>query len=94
VHIIFFILTFVASVIVGFLFAIATLVQKDAISEISAKVYSVDLLGAALGALIISILLIPLLGIIYTGIILGILNLLCALITFSRRKSVTKQNLL
>ncbi len=82
VHIIFFILTFVISLVVGFLFAIATLIQKEAISEISAKVYSVDLLGAALGALIISILLIPLIGIVYTGIILGILNLLCALITF------------
>jgi len=82
VHIIFFILTFVISLVVGFLFAIATLIQKEAISEISAKVYSVDLLGAALGALIISILLIPLIGIVYTGIILGILNLMCALITF------------
>ncbi len=86
VHIIFFILTFIISLIVGFLFAIATLIQKEAISEISAKVYSVDLLGAALGALIISILLIPLAGIIYTGIILGILNLLCALIIVSGRK--------
>jgi spermidine synthase len=82
VHIIFFALTFIISLVVGFLFAIATLIQKEAISEISAKVYSVDLLGAALGALIISILLIPLIGIVYTGIILGILNLLCALITF------------
>ena len=68
--------------ITGFLFSIATLIQKLAISEISAKVYSVDLIGAALGALIISILLVPLTGIIYTGIIIGILNLLCALNTF------------
>ena len=89
VHIIFFMLTFIISLVVGFLFAIATLIQKDAISEISAKVYSVDLIGAALGALIISILLIPLIGIVYTGIILGILNLLCALITISVRRSVS-----
>jgi spermidine synthase len=89
VHIIFFILTFIISLVVGFLFAVATLIQKQAISEISAKVYSVDLLGAALGAFIISILLIPLIGIVYTGIILGILNLLCALITFSGRKSAS-----
>ena len=82
VHIIFFLLTFFISVITGFLFSIATLIQKQAISEISAKVYSVDLIGAALGALIISILLVPLTGIIYTGIIIGILNLLCALNTF------------
>ncbi len=87
VHIIFFVLTFVISLIVGFLFAIATLIQKQAISEISAKVYSIDLIGAALGALIISIMLIPLIGIVYTGIILGILNLLCALVTISGRKS-------
>lgn len=82
VHIIFFLLTFIISVITGFLFSIATLIQKQAISEISAKVYSVDLIGAALGALIVSILLVPLTGIIYTGIIIGILNLLCALNTF------------
>jgi spermidine synthase len=89
VHIIFFILTFIISLVVGFLFAIATLIQKQAISEISAKVYGVDLLGAALGALIISILLIPLIGIVYTGIILGILNLLCSLVTISGRKSAS-----
>jgi spermidine synthase len=88
VHIIFFILTFVISFIIGLLFSMATLLQKAPISEISAKVYSVDLVGAAAGALFTSVLLIPVTGILWTSIILGALNALCALITILRNKTI------
>ena len=88
VHIIFFVLTFAISFIVGLLFSMATLLQKAPVSEISAKVYSVDLIGAAVGALFTSVLLIPVIGIIWTSITLGALNALCALITILKYKNI------
>jgi spermidine synthase len=88
VHIIFFILTFVISFMVGLLFSMATLLQKAPISEISAKVYSVDLVGAAVGALITSVLLIPVTGILWTAVTLGALNSLCALVTILKNKTM------
>ncbi len=88
VHIIFFLLTIIVSFIVGLMFSVATHLQKDDISTITAKVYSVDLIGSALGALIVSVILIPLAGIIYTCIILGSLNLLSALFTLSKKRSI------
>jgi spermidine synthase len=88
VHIIFFILTFVISFMTGLLFSMATLLQKAPISEISAKVYSVDLVGAAVGALFASVLLIPVTGIIWTAITLGALNALSALVTILKNKTM------
>ena len=93
VHIIFFLLTLIISFIVGLLFSMATLLQKEGISNISAKVYSIDLVGSALGALIVSVLLIPLTGIIYACIIMAVFNFLAALFSLSKRKSLNRHNL-
>jgi spermidine synthase len=88
VHIIFFTLTFIISFMTGLLFSMATLLQKAPISEISAKVYSVDLVGAAVGALFTSVLLIPITGILWTAITLGALNAVCALVTILKNKTM------
>ncbi len=88
VHIIFLLLTMIVSYIVGLVFSMATLLQKEGISSISAKVYSIDLVGSALGALIISVLLIPLTGIIYACLIMAVLNFLAAFFSLSKMKSI------
>ena len=86
VHIIFFLLTLAVSYMVGLVFSMATILQKERISSISAKVYSIDLIGSALGALIVTILLIPLAGIIYACLIMAGFNFLAAFFSLSRKK--------
>jgi predicted membrane-bound spermidine synthase len=67
-------------------FALASKIQKKSISSAAAESYSSDLLGSAFGALLTSAFLIPLLGIIKVGIVLGILNILIAVIILLKRK--------
>lgn len=78
IHIIFICLTLSFSVITGLLFSVSTKIRINSIIDTAAKRYSVDLLGSAIGILLTSILLVPLIGIIYSLIFLAILNLLVA----------------
>ncbi len=86
VHSVFFLLTLLIAILTGMQFALASKIQKKNISSAAAESYSSDLLGSAFGALLTSAFLIPLLGIIKVGIVLGVLNLLIAVIILLKRK--------
>ena len=68
------------------LFSLASKLQPGNISGIAAEIYGTDLIGSALGALLVSTILIPIFGLIKVAIIVGGVNLICALITLLRRK--------
>ncbi len=96
--IMFIILTFLGASFVGVQFSSATgninpdlIIRKKKIptpSAIASEAYSADLYGSALGAFIISAVLLPWLGIMNLGIMLGIMNLLSAYVVIisSRKK--------
>jgi len=72
--------------LVGLQFNFASRLQKGEVKRVAASLYSADLFGSALGALIVAVFLLPLLGIIKLSLIIGSLNFLVILIIFVRRK--------
>ncbi len=74
--------TLIISVFTGLQFSLASKVYKNKIAQISAGIYSIDLLGSALGALLVAILLFPLLGLLQVFIFFGLINLLAAILSF------------
>lgn len=87
-HTIFYVLTLLISIMTGFQFAIATKIRKSKIPSLAAESYSSDLLGSAIGALLTSALLIPLIGIINVGILIGFFNIICVLIIWLKRNRI------
>ncbi|MFC2138926.1 hypothetical protein ACFLTE_12205, partial [Bacteroidota bacterium] len=79
-------LTGIIGFAVGAEFLLITKLLKGKYISISGNTYSFDLVGAALGAVITSIYLIPALGTLNTGIIIGILNILIVLYITLYRK--------
>lgn len=76
-----------AGFLVGLEFPLASkLYMKDrGVAQTAGAIYASDLLGACLGAILSSIILIPLIGIINTCILAGILNIVAGLIVFYSR---------
>ncbi|MFC1733073.1 fused MFS/spermidine synthase [candidate division KSB1 bacterium] len=90
IQLIFYFLTILIAMVIGVQFAFASILRTRDISRIAGENYSIDLFGSALGALLITILLIPFLGITYTVIVIAILNLITALIiTITGKKYVS-----
>jgi len=79
-------LLFIISFASGVLFSMAVHLRSGNLTDNIAVLYSADLIGSALGALLTSIFLIPLLGIMNTSYLIGGLLLLYALNLFLRRK--------
>jgi len=68
--------TFLIAVLVGMEFPLASkLFFKGKVSETAGRLYNADLIGAAIGALLVSALLIPILGIFKVCFLVGVLNL-------------------
>ncbi|MEA2037683.1 MAG: hypothetical protein U9O94_09305, partial [Nanoarchaeota archaeon] len=73
--------TIIIASLVGMEFPLASkLFFKDKVGETAGKLYNADLVGACLGALLVSALLIPILGIFKVCFLVGILNLVSGLI--------------
>jgi len=70
-----FILNFSSALFTGIQFSIASQEGGLSISEKGANIYSADLLGSTIGALLITSMIIPLLGFEVTLVVLGLLNL-------------------
>jgi len=70
----------------GLVFSYAALISKGGIDKVAASNYAVDLYGAALGALITTVILLPLMGIKMTLVILAILNTVSAIWYFATGK--------
>lgn len=77
-------LVLLTGIVTGNVFSIVTKLMNGTYSTISAGTYSYDLYGSAIGALVISVYLIPSIGIINSGIAVGILNIFMVLILFSK----------
>ncbi len=80
--------TIMLGIITGAEFSFASKLLKGNYGFISGTTYSADLIGSAAGAFVITIYVIPWLGLILSGIFIGIINLFIALylILLSKRK--------
>jgi spermidine synthase len=82
-------LTLVISFLAGMEYSVASFFQGHDTGRIVSKNYSADLFGSALGALLTSVFLLPLAGIIYTSLMLVFLNFISIVflvVSFSLRK--------
>ncbi len=86
VHSVFYLMTFSIAFLTGVAFALATKIEKGKVSSIVSRLYSVDLIGSALGALLVSALFIPLIGVNRVAIIIGAVNLVAGVFTVVNRK--------
>ncbi len=88
----------VISFFVGLLFAAATNLKTLEINKIESKIkraaniageyYGADLIGGALGAFLVSVFFIPIIGFFNTCLITAGLNILAALVLFLRRRTI------
>lgn len=78
--VLFCLLTVVISMITGFQYVIGSKILPGNISLTAPMLYSVDLIGAALGTTLITVLLLPLVGVIYSCFIMAALNLLISMV--------------
>jgi spermidine synthase len=85
------VLTLMISVLAGMEYAAASSLQSRDAGHIASKNYSADLFGSALGAFLTSVFLLPLAGLIYTSLILVLLNFISILFLIVTYKTVLKQ---
>ncbi len=89
IHPVFLLLIFISGTLTGTQFSLATKLLKGSIATISAVSYSSEIVGSAFGALMISAVLIPVFGIFNTSFLIGLLNIVIALLIFVRyRKKI------
>ena len=79
-------MTFIAAYLTGIQYRLASLLIKGTQLKIASSTYSADLLGSAVGAFLVAVFLFPLLGLVTTGIILAIINLISASIVLTLKK--------
>ncbi|MBU7018347.1 MAG: fused MFS/spermidine synthase [Theionarchaea archaeon] len=77
--------TIILGLLVGSLFPLASMCYFTDVPATAASLYSADLLGGCLGALLVSTLLIPLLGVGSVCILVGSLNAASGLLLLKRR---------
>ncbi|MBL7134924.1 MAG: fused MFS/spermidine synthase [Phycisphaerae bacterium] len=73
-------LTFLLAVLVGMEFPLAGKVDFEGITPTAARLYSADLAGACLGAILVSTLLIPIIGVVGVCVLVAGINIVSALI--------------
>ena len=89
-------LTIIVALLTGFEFAVATYLQRGALSSVASSLYGIDLIGSAFGALIVSAYLIPLLGIIRVSYAVALMVMGSSIVTLSKRKqfpAITEQGI-
>lgn len=80
IHSIFILLMLIIGILTGLQYSFAAKLRYASISKTAAGTYGSDLLGSAIGALLVATLLIPFLGIIKACLVIAILNFLTGLI--------------
>jgi spermidine synthase len=78
-------MTLLVSMITGFQYVIGTKILAGNYSHTASLLYSADLIGAALGTIILTLLLLPLAGVLYSCLIIGALNLLISILMALRK---------
>jgi spermidine synthase len=81
-------LTLVLAVLVGAQFPLANRLQFDGTARGAARLYTADFVGASLGALLASTLLIPLIGVMGVCLLTAVLNVLAGGVLFWRKVSI------
>lgn len=76
---IFIVLVLVISTLTGAIFSVACKISKSDYGTIASSAYGMDMIGAATGAILFSIYLIPLLGFGWSVIVVGVFNLILTL---------------
>jgi spermidine synthase len=67
-YLVFFLNTFLVAGFTGYIFKLASMLVPDKAEKIAGDIYSADLFGSAFGALLVSILIIPLFGLVWSGL--------------------------
>ncbi len=83
IYCIFIIITMVVSVLIGAQFSIAVRLLRGTTAHVSSTLYSVDLLGSAIGAIGVSVVLIPIAGITGAFFVVALLIVLSAVVSSS-----------
>jgi spermidine synthase len=87
VHIAFILLIFIIGILTGLQFSLASRLRTMPILKIAASTYASDLLGAAVGAVLVAAFLIPYFGIIKVSLIIAILNFITGLYILLKLKN-------
>jgi spermidine synthase len=90
VQAVFILLTLIISFITGLMFAMASAISDKKITTSTAFNYSADLFGSALGAIVTTIIVLPLLGLVVTCLILVAMNLISAGFVALKRNKMVK----
>jgi spermidine synthase len=86
VHVIFLLLTFALASLIGIEFAVASKLRHGTVTSIASELYSIDLMGSAIGAFAVTAYLVPLLGLINVSIIVGALSFISGSVLWLTRK--------
>jgi predicted membrane-bound spermidine synthase len=89
IHSVFFLLTLGIAVMVGMEFSVAARLRQGTVASVAAELYSIDLMGSALGALIVTAYLIPILGIMNVSIVVGLLCFVSGTVLVVKQKKFT-----
>lgn len=82
----FVLMTFTVSLLVGLQYGVSVCKSRESVGITISQIYSADLIGAAMGSLLVAIWLIPVFGLLTTMIILGSLHFLTILLVEIKRK--------
>ncbi len=86
IYCIFILLTLVISVLIGLEFSIAVRLYRGTISHVTSTLYGVDLLGSAIGAIGVSVFLVPVAGMAVAFFVIALLSIVSAVISFTGQK--------
>lgn len=86
VHGSFILLVSITGILTGLQFSLASKLRNKPVLTIASYSYSSDLLGSAVGAILISSILIPLFGLIKVSLIIGIINFIIGLLILVKAK--------
>lgn len=82
---VFMILTGCISLLIGAEFAMASTLSAGRVVSVASALYSIDLVGSALGALITATYLVPVFGIVNTCIIIALINVASGMVAVARQ---------
>ena len=71
-------LTFLFAVLTGIQYQLATRLRNETVPEVASSTYSADLLGSAFGIFLVAVFVFPLIGMVFTGLLLAGLNFVAA----------------
>jgi len=88
-HAFFVSMAFLIALLIGAEFSVAANLSVGPLVHRASRLYSIDLIGAAMGALLISALCIPIMGVLWVSVLIAFLNIISATVAFWKRKEYT-----